>query len=72
MERKWFTVHLVHRYSNQATSWTAEDSGFIPGRGKRFFSSEQRIDRLWALPASHAMGSDFSSLFTKKSVVILM
>jgi hypothetical protein len=31
------------------TIYELGDSGMIPGRGKSFFSSSKRADRLWAL-----------------------
>jgi hypothetical protein len=34
-----------------ATSYGLDGRGSIPGRGKRFFSSPQRSDRLWGSPS---------------------
>jgi hypothetical protein len=50
----WYGVihepRWLSRYSDWAASWATKESGIIPGRGKRFYSSLHRPGQLLGPP----------------------
>jgi hypothetical protein len=51
---------LAHYYSDWGMGWMAEESLFssIPGKGKRFLSSQQHSDKLSDPPSFLSMGTE--------------
>jgi hypothetical protein len=47
-----------------ATSYRLDRLGSIPGRGKRFFITKQRPDRLWDPPS--LLSNGYRGLFTRR------